>query len=112
MLKRLKYLWRAHSQIPLERTIRLVHALDKKIGPELEGHEMLAVEVELAHIDDSTVLYVPDLSLVGVGDVSLNDMHLASREPDGRNARSMTSCTRNDCVIEACYCHPITDSLG
>ena len=36
---------------------------------------MLALEAGHTRIDDSTVLYVPDLSLVVAGDVSYNDMH-------------------------------------
>ena len=106
MLKRTQF------PVPLGRPIRLVHGLDKNNGPELEGHEMLSIEAGHARIDDSTFLQVRDLSLVVIGDVSHNDMHLASREPDERNARSLDYCTRNDRGIEACCCHPITDSLG
>ena len=72
---------------------------------------MVAIEAAHALIDDSTVLYVPDLSIVVVEDVSRSDIHLASIEPGGENARFLDCCTRTDRGIAACHCQPITNSL-
>lgn len=53
---------------------------------ELEGHELVAVEVGHTDTDDTTVLHVPDAGLVVAGDVAYNDVHLylAESSPQGR----------------------------
>ncbi len=67
--------WQAFFPGQLERPTGLVHALDQDSKFDIEGHEMLVVEAGHCDTDDSTFLYVPDLSLVVAGDVCYNDMH-------------------------------------
>jgi glyoxylase-like metal-dependent hydrolase (beta-lactamase superfamily II) len=43
---------------------------------ELEGHELVIVEVGTTDSDDTTVLHVPDLELVVAGDVVYNGVHM------------------------------------
>jgi glyoxylase-like metal-dependent hydrolase (beta-lactamase superfamily II) len=44
-------------------------------GIELEGNELLAVEVGHTDTDDTTVLHVPSIGLVVAGDVAYNGVH-------------------------------------
>ena len=53
----------------------VVHALSQDNKIDLEGHQILAVEAGHSDADDSSFLYVPDLSLVVAGDICYNDMH-------------------------------------
>ena len=53
----------------------VVHALSQDNEVDLEGHRILAVEAGHSDADDSSFLYVPDLSLVVAGDICYNDMH-------------------------------------
>ncbi|AYV84211.1 MAG: MBL fold metallo-hydrolase [Hyperionvirus sp.] len=43
---------------------------------QLEGHDLLVIETGHTDSDKTTVLYVPDLSLIVAGDVVYNDVHL------------------------------------
>ena len=43
---------------------------------ELEGHDLVVVEVGHSDTDDTTCLYVPSIGLVVAGDVAYNDVHL------------------------------------
>jgi glyoxylase-like metal-dependent hydrolase (beta-lactamase superfamily II) len=47
----------------------------------LEGHELEIVEVGATDSDDTTVLWVPDLSLVVAGDVIYNGVHMYLAQP-------------------------------
>ncbi|HEX9551612.1 MAG TPA: MBL fold metallo-hydrolase, partial [Streptosporangiaceae bacterium] len=55
---------------------------------DLEGHELIPVEVGHSDTDSSTVLSVPDIGLVVAGDAVYNDVHQYLREsgPEGRQA--------------------------
>ena len=55
---------------------------------DLEGHELIPVEVGHSDTDSSTVLSVPDIGLVVAGDAVYNDVHQYLREsgPEGRRA--------------------------
>jgi glyoxylase-like metal-dependent hydrolase (beta-lactamase superfamily II) len=44
-------------------------------GIQLEGHQLLAVEVGHTDTDDTTVLHVPSIGLVVAGDVAYNGVH-------------------------------------
>lgn len=54
----------------------------------LEGHELIIVDVGHSDTDDTSVLHVPDLSLVLAGDVIYNGVHqyLVESANGGRNA--------------------------
>jgi len=49
---------------------------------ELEGNELIAVEVGHSDTDNTTVLHVPAINLVVAGDVAYNDVHLYLAESD------------------------------
>jgi len=53
---------------------------------DLEGHDLVAVEVGHTDTDQTTVLHVPDIGLVVAGDAVYNDVHQYLREsgPEGR----------------------------
>lgn len=67
--------WRSRlpGQIPDELVI--AEPLDGHTF-ELEGHELVVVEVGHTDTDDTTVLHVPDIGLVVAGDAVYNDVHL------------------------------------
>jgi glyoxylase-like metal-dependent hydrolase (beta-lactamase superfamily II) len=53
---------------------------------ELEGHQLVAVDVGHTDTDNSTVLRVPDIGLVAAGDAAYNGVHqyLAESDSHGR----------------------------
>jgi len=53
---------------------------------ELEGHQLVAVDVGHTDTDNSTVLRVPDIALVAAGDAAYNGVHqyLAESDSQGR----------------------------
>jgi glyoxylase-like metal-dependent hydrolase (beta-lactamase superfamily II) len=53
----------------------------------LESHELIAVEVGHTDTDSTTVLHVPDLSLIVAGDVVYNNVHQYLREAQGEGLR-------------------------
>jgi glyoxylase-like metal-dependent hydrolase (beta-lactamase superfamily II) len=54
---------------------------------QLEGHDLVAVEVGHTDTDSSTCLYVPGLGLVVAGDVAYNDVHLYLTESRTHESR-------------------------
>lgn len=53
------------------------------VGFELEGHQLLAVEVGHSDTDETTVLHVPSIGLVVGGDVVYNGVHQMLLETPG-----------------------------
>jgi glyoxylase-like metal-dependent hydrolase (beta-lactamase superfamily II) len=51
---------------------------------DLEGHELVVIEVGHADTDASTCLWVPEIALVVAGDVAYNRVHLHLGESDAR----------------------------
>ena len=53
---------------------------------DLEGHELVVVELGHTDTDHTSCLHVPDLGLVVAGDAAYNDVHLylAESDPQGR----------------------------
>jgi glyoxylase-like metal-dependent hydrolase (beta-lactamase superfamily II) len=49
---------------------------------ELEGHELVVVELGHTDTDQTTCLHVPDIDLVVAGDAAYNDVHLYLAESD------------------------------
>jgi glyoxylase-like metal-dependent hydrolase (beta-lactamase superfamily II) len=49
---------------------------------ELEGHELVAIEVGHTDTDLTTILHVPDIGLVVAGDAAYNDVHQFLAESD------------------------------
>jgi glyoxylase-like metal-dependent hydrolase (beta-lactamase superfamily II) len=58
-------------------------------GPsfELEGRQLVAVDVGHTDTDNTTVLHVPDLGLVVAGDAAYNDVHQYLAESDSQGRR-------------------------
>jgi glyoxylase-like metal-dependent hydrolase (beta-lactamase superfamily II) len=58
-------------------------------GPsfELEGRQLVAVDVGHTDTDNTTVLHVPDIGLVVAGDAAYNDVHQYLAESDSQGRR-------------------------
>ena len=54
---------------------------------DLEGHELIAVELGHTDTDHTTCLYVPSIGLVVAGDAAYNDVHLYLAESDAQKRR-------------------------
>ena len=54
---------------------------------ELEGHDLVVVEVGHSDTDDTTCLHVPSVGLVVAGDVAYNDVHLHLGESNAHTRR-------------------------
>jgi glyoxylase-like metal-dependent hydrolase (beta-lactamase superfamily II) len=69
-------------------------------GPtfELEGHQLVAVDVGHTDTDDTTILHVPDIRLVVAGDAAYNDVHQYLAESDSRGRQDWLAALD---VIEA-----------
>jgi len=71
----LEKVWKA--AFPGQISERLVIAEELKGNViELEGHELVAVELGHTDTDHTTCLNVPSIGLVGAGDAAYNDVHL------------------------------------
>jgi glyoxylase-like metal-dependent hydrolase (beta-lactamase superfamily II) len=55
---------------------------------ELEGQELVAVDLGHTDTDDTTALHVPSIGLVVAGDAAYNDVHLYLAESDAAGRRS------------------------
>ena len=56
-------------------------------GFDLEGHDLVALELGHTDTDDTTCLHVPDIGLVVAGDAVYNDVHLYLAESDPERRR-------------------------
>jgi glyoxylase-like metal-dependent hydrolase (beta-lactamase superfamily II) len=54
---------------------------------DLEGHELLVVELAHTDTDHTSALHVPDVGLVVAGDAAYNDVHLYLAESDPQSRR-------------------------
>jgi glyoxylase-like metal-dependent hydrolase (beta-lactamase superfamily II) len=54
---------------------------------ELEGHELVAVELGHTDTDQTSCLHAPDIGLVVAGDAAYNDVHLYLAESDPQRRR-------------------------
>jgi glyoxylase-like metal-dependent hydrolase (beta-lactamase superfamily II) len=81
----LKTFWQSRfpGQIPDDNPV--ADPLDGR-SFELEGRQLVAVDVGHTDTDDTTVLHVPDIGLVVAGDAAYNGVHqyLAESDPQGR----------------------------
>ena len=55
---------------------------------ELEGEELIAVDLGHTDTDDTTALHIPSIGLVVAGDAAYNDVHLYLAESDAAGRRS------------------------
>jgi len=58
---------------------------------DLEGHDLVAVEVGHSDTDHTTILHVPSVGLVVAGDVAYNDVHLWLGESNAQTRREWIS---------------------
>jgi len=58
---------------------------------DLEGHELVAVELGHTDTDDTTCLNVPSIGLVVAGDAAYNDVHLYLAESNAQTRREWIS---------------------
>ena len=81
----LRSFWRSRFPGQLPDEIAFPDALEGE-GFELEGHDLVAVDLGHTDTDDTTCLYVPSIKLVVAGDAAYNDVHLylAESSPQGR----------------------------
>ena len=81
----LQSFWKSRFPRQLPDEIVLPDALE---GDEfdLEGHDLVVVDLGHTDTDDTTCLYVPSIELVVAGDAAYNDVHLylAESGPQGR----------------------------
>src|SRR3984885_10589218 len=82
--------WKASfpGQIP-ERLV-IAEELDGDLI-DLEGHELVAVELGHTDTDDTTCLYVPSIGLVVAGDAAYNDVHLYLAESNAQTRQEWIS---------------------
>src|SRR6266436_8385408 len=76
------------SQIP-ERLV-IAEELKRNVI-DLEGHDLVVVEVGHTDTDHTTVLHVPSVGLVVAGDVAYNDVHLYLAESNAQTRREWIS---------------------
>ncbi len=80
------HIWGA--QFPGQLSDRLVIAEELKGKMiELEGRDLVVVEVGHTDTDDTTCLHVPSVGLVVAGDVAYNDVHLYFAESNAQTRR-------------------------
>ena len=78
--------WRA--RFPGQILDRLVIAEELKGNTiDLEGHDLVVIEVGHSDTDDTTCLHVPSIGLVVAGDVAYNDVHLYLAESNAHTRR-------------------------
>lgn len=73
--------WESRFPKLIQRDVRVAEPLSD-LHFELEGHELVAVEIGHADTDDTTILHVPSIGLVVAGDVAYNDVHVYLAESD------------------------------
>lgn len=77
--------WKAAFPGQIPDKIVLAEELKGKVM-QLEGHELVVVELGHTDTDDTSCLYVPSIGLVVAGDAAYNDVHLylAESNPEKR----------------------------
>jgi glyoxylase-like metal-dependent hydrolase (beta-lactamase superfamily II) len=73
--------WESRFPKLIRRDVKVAEPL-ADLRFELEGQEIVALEVGHTDTDDTTVLHVPSMGLVVAGDVAYNDVHVYLAESD------------------------------
>ena len=81
----LEAFWNSRFADRLPRNLVFPEPLEER-KIELEGHELLAIELPHTDTDHTSALWVPDAGLLVAGDAAYNDVHLylAESDPQGR----------------------------
>jgi glyoxylase-like metal-dependent hydrolase (beta-lactamase superfamily II) len=83
-------LWKASFPGQIPDRLVIAEELDGNVL-DLEGHELLAVELGHTDTDDTTCLNVPSIGLVVAGDAAYNDVHLYLVESTAQTRREWIS---------------------
>ena len=76
--------WRAEFPGQIPEKLEMAEEL-KGNAIDLEGREVIAVELGHTDTDHTTCLHVPSIGLVGAGDAAYNDVHLYLVESNAEN---------------------------
>ena len=81
---------------------------------DLEGHELVVVELGHTDTDHTTCLHVPSIGLVVAGDAAYNDVHLYLAESDAQKRREWIAAldkieSLNPRAVIACHKRPEND---
>jgi len=79
--------WRPRFNGKLPRALVFPEPLEEDTI-DLEGHELVVVELGHTDTDQTSALHVPDIGLVVAGDAAYNDVHLYLAESDPEKRRS------------------------
>jgi hypothetical protein len=71
---------------------------------ELEGHELVAVELGHTDSDHTSCLHAPDVALIVAGDAAYNDVHLYLAESDPQRRREWIAALD---TIESLHPHTV-----
>jgi hypothetical protein len=82
--------WRARFPGQIPDRLVIAEELKGKVI-ELEGHDLVVVEVGHSDTDDTTCLYILSIGLVVAGDVAYNDVHLYLVESNAHTRREWIS---------------------
>ena len=74
-------LWQSRFPGLIQRDVTVAEPLSD-LSVELEGRELVAVEVGHTDTEDTTVLHVPSIDLVVAGDAAYNDVHVYLADGD------------------------------
>jgi len=83
-------LWKASFPGQVPDRLVIPEELDGNVL-DLEGHELIAVELGHTDTDHTTCLYVPSIGLVVAGDAAYNDVHLYLVESNAQTRREWIS---------------------
>ena len=82
--------WRTWLPGQIPDRLVIAEELEGKVI-DLEGRDLVVVEVGHTDTDDTTCLHVPSIGLVVAGDVVYNDVHLQLGESNGQTRREWIS---------------------
>jgi glyoxylase-like metal-dependent hydrolase (beta-lactamase superfamily II) len=82
--------WTPRFDSRLPRALALPEPLEDRTI-DLEGHELVVVELGHTDTDQTSCLHVPDIDLVVAGDAAYNDVHLYLAESDAQKRREWTA---------------------
>ena len=82
----LEGVWKAAFPGQIPEKLIIAEALDGNVI-DLEGHQLVAVELGHTDTDSTTCLHVPSIGLVVAGDAAYNDVHLYLAESNAQTRR-------------------------
>jgi glyoxylase-like metal-dependent hydrolase (beta-lactamase superfamily II) len=83
----LEKVWKASFPGQIPERLAIAEELKGKKVIDLEGHDLVAVELGHTDTDHTTCLHVPSIGLVVAGDAAYNDVHLYLAESNAQSRR-------------------------